>query len=90
MSTTALAWLVTNWRSVAWVLGIAIVVALLAAAAEELLSIGAQRETSKIERANDAAENKFRQGTEDVDRCYDSGGRWDRFARMCKHASPSE
>lgn len=90
MITAGLAWLVTNWRTVAWVVGIAVVVFVLASAAEELLSIGALRETSKIERANDAAATEFQKGAADVDRCYDSGGRWDRFARMCKHAGPSE
>lgn len=40
-----------------------------------------------IERANHAASERFSKASEAVSRCYGTGGDWDRFERVCRHAA---
>mgnify|MGYP001592867132 CR=1 FL=1 len=43
--------------------------------------------TANIERANHAASERFSEASEAVSRCYGTGGDWDRFERLCRHAA---
>lgn len=50
-----------------------------------LLEEGRQRELTKIEDANHAAEHKADQGSNAVDDCFGAGGAWNRDDGMCEH-----
>lgn len=49
---------------------------------------GEQKALQRVEDANRHAEEKFDAGKADVDACFNSGGNWDRFERVCKPARP--
>ena len=71
--------------------GIAIVVALAAILwfIKSRENAAVERATSKIERANDAAKERFNDARDEVNRCYDGGGTWNRFERVCDKTSAS-
>lgn len=49
--------------------------------------VATESAAATIERANHAASERFRDASEAVSRCYGTGGDWDRFERLCRHAA---
>ncbi|MDZ5453242.1 hypothetical protein [Labrys sp. ZIDIC5] len=53
---------------------------------QHFINQGAIDAAAKIERANDAAKDRFNDASDQVNRCYAAGGDWDRFERVCKRS----